>query len=84
MILCSVPAILYTRHGSSSTVPAAAAASYTGKVVAITDDDTIKVIHAGQPERDYNYNANQKLVDAIREGYGGAYWDILRRSVRAR
>ncbi len=26
----------------------------------------------------YNYNANQVLVDAIRSGMRGAYWDILR------
>lgn len=32
-----------------------------------------------RPERNYNYNANQRLVDAIRKGYCGAYWDILRR-----
>ena len=31
------------------------------------------------PARDYNYNANQRLVDAIRAGHRGAYWDILRR-----
>jgi radical SAM superfamily enzyme YgiQ (UPF0313 family) len=32
-----------------------------------------------KPERNYNYNANQRLSDAIAEGYRGAYWDILRR-----
>ena len=32
-----------------------------------------------RPERNYNYNANQVLVRAIREGHRGAYWDILRR-----
>ncbi|MBW2149888.1 MAG: radical SAM protein [Deltaproteobacteria bacterium] len=32
-----------------------------------------------RPDRNYNYNANQLLVEAIREGYRGAYWDILRR-----
>ena len=31
------------------------------------------------PDRNYNYNNNQRLVDAIRAGYRGAYWDILRR-----
>jgi pyruvate-formate lyase-activating enzyme len=34
-----------------------------------------------RPDRNYNYNANQVLVDAIRAGYRGAYWDILRRCV---
>jgi hypothetical protein len=28
---------------------------------------------------DHNYNDNQALVDAIRAGERGAYWDILRR-----
>jgi hypothetical protein len=27
----------------------------------------------------YNYNENQPLVEAIRNGARGAYWDILRR-----
>ena len=27
----------------------------------------------------YNYNQNQVLVEAIKRGYRGAYWDILRR-----
>jgi hypothetical protein len=34
------------------------------------------------PERsaqDYNYNANERLAEAIRNGQRGAYWDILRR-----
>jgi endonuclease YncB( thermonuclease family) len=51
VIVYSVPAIQSGRHGSSSTVPDAGAASYTGKVVAITDGDTIKVMHTGRPER---------------------------------
>jgi hypothetical protein len=27
----------------------------------------------------YNYNENDRLVEAIRKGCRGAYWDILRR-----
>jgi len=27
----------------------------------------------------YNYNDNQRLVEAIKQGHRGAYWDILRR-----
>ncbi len=27
----------------------------------------------------YNYNDNSRLVEAIRQGYRGAFWDILRR-----
>ena len=30
-------------------------------------------------ESGYNYNQNQALVEAIKKGYRGAYWDILRR-----
>ncbi len=33
----------------------------------------------GRPKRNYNYNANRLLSDAIRSGHRGAYWDILRR-----
>ncbi len=32
-----------------------------------------------QAEVNYNYSDNSVLVDAIRRGYRGAYWDILRR-----
>jgi len=30
-------------------------------------------------DRNYNYNQNTLLVEAIRQGYRGAFWDILRR-----
>ncbi len=30
-------------------------------------------------DKNYNYNDNTVLVDAIRQGYRGAFWDILRR-----
>jgi radical SAM superfamily enzyme YgiQ (UPF0313 family) len=36
----------------------------------------------GEPGGDHNYNANESLVEAIRSGARGAYWDILHR-VRA-
>ena len=45
----------------------------------IGDDPRFFFFDPSRPERDYNYNANQRLVDAIQEGYRGAYWDILRR-----
>jgi hypothetical protein len=32
-----------------------------------------------RPNRNYNYNANTRLVEAIAQGHRGAYWDILRR-----
>jgi radical SAM superfamily enzyme YgiQ (UPF0313 family) len=31
-----------------------------------------------KPKQNYNYNSNQRLVQAIQEGYRGAFWDILR------
>lgn len=30
-------------------------------------------------DRNYNYSGNDVLIEAIRRGYRGAYWDILRR-----
>jgi radical SAM superfamily enzyme YgiQ (UPF0313 family) len=32
-----------------------------------------------RPKQNYNYNDNRRLVDAIRQGHRGAYWDILRK-----
>lgn len=34
-------------------------------------------------DRNYNYNENAFLVEAIQEGYRGAFWDILRRKSEA-
>jgi hypothetical protein len=45
----------------------------------IGDDPRFLFFDPGKPKRNYNYNANQRLTDAIAEGYRGAYWDILRR-----
>jgi hypothetical protein len=45
----------------------------------IAGDERFLFFDPGRPDRNYNYNANRLLVDAIREGYRGAYWDILRR-----
>ena len=45
----------------------------------IGDDRRFFFFDPSKPERNYNYNANQLLVDAIRKGHRGAYWDILRR-----
>jgi tRNA A37 methylthiotransferase MiaB len=45
----------------------------------IGDDESFFFFDPSRPDRNYNYNANQLLVDAIRKGYRGAYWDILRR-----
>lgn len=32
-----------------------------------------------EPESNYNYNDNSEISQAIKRGYRGAYWDILRR-----
>jgi hypothetical protein len=45
----------------------------------IGDDPRFLFFDPSRPRQNYNYNANQRLVEAIQEGYRGAYWDILRR-----
>jgi radical SAM superfamily enzyme YgiQ (UPF0313 family) len=45
----------------------------------IGDDPRFLFFDPAKPDRNYNYNANQRLVEAIEAGYRGAYWDILRR-----
>jgi radical SAM superfamily enzyme YgiQ (UPF0313 family) len=45
----------------------------------IGDDHRFFFFDPAKPERNYNYNANQRLQEAIGKGYRGAYWDILRR-----
>lgn len=45
----------------------------------IGEDRRFLFFDPSRPERNYNYNANERLVEAIGIGYRGAYWDILRR-----
>ncbi len=45
----------------------------------IGDDRRFFFFDPSRPDRNYNYNANERLVEAIQKGYRGAYWDILRR-----
>jgi hypothetical protein len=45
----------------------------------IGEDERFLFFDPSRPAKNYNYNANQRLVDAITAGYRGAYWDILRR-----
>jgi radical SAM superfamily enzyme YgiQ (UPF0313 family) len=45
----------------------------------VGEDPRFLFFDPDRPDRNYNYNANQLLVRAIREGHRGAYWDILRR-----
>jgi tryptophan 2-C-methyltransferase len=44
----------------------------------IGEDRRFLFLDPSKPKQNYNYNANQRLVDAIQNGYRGAYWDILR------
>ena len=45
----------------------------------IDNDKRFFFFDPSRPDRNYNYSANQRLVEAIERGYRGAYWDILRR-----
>lgn len=51
-----------------------------GLVSDLVEGDS-RFLHASTEDLDanYNYNDNSVLVQAIRQGYRGAYWDILRR-----
>jgi tryptophan 2-C-methyltransferase len=44
----------------------------------VGNDPRFLFFDPSKPKQNYNYNSNQRLVDAIREGYRGAFWDILR------
>jgi len=49
-------------------------------IARLTDGDERFLFNdPSRPEANYNYNANELLVDAVKRGYRGAYWDILRR-----
>jgi tryptophan 2-C-methyltransferase len=45
----------------------------------IGNDKRFLFYDPSRPKQNYNYNANDRLVEAIQKGYRGAYWDILRR-----
>jgi len=45
----------------------------------IGGDEHFMFMGAEVSKTNYNYNANTVLVNAIRDGYKGAFWDILRR-----
>lgn len=45
----------------------------------VGDDPRFFLPVADDPDKNYNYNDNSVLVEAIGSGYRGAYWDILRR-----
>ena len=45
----------------------------------IGGDERFFFFNPAETSKNYNYNGNEVLVDAIKRGYRGAYWDILRR-----
>jgi hypothetical protein len=46
----------------------------------ISDDPIFLFASRQQLERNYNYNNNRPLCQAIKKGARGAYWDIIRQS----
>lgn len=50
----------------------------------IGDDKRFFFANPNKKNQNYNYNDNQILVDAVHNGYRGAYWDILRRLAEER
>jgi len=52
------------------------ALSYIGHLV--EGDERFFFGGAETEQADYNYNENELLVEAIQQGYRGAFWDILR------
>ncbi len=45
----------------------------------IGDDPRFLFFNPNNQARNYNYNDNEILVNAVKSGFRGAYWDILRR-----
>jgi radical SAM superfamily enzyme YgiQ (UPF0313 family) len=45
----------------------------------IGDDKRFFFANPDDKDQNYNYNKNKVLVEAVKKGYRGAYWDILRR-----
>jgi tryptophan 2-C-methyltransferase len=45
----------------------------------VGEDRRFLFFDPSKPSQNYNYNSNNRLVEAIRTGYRGAFWDILRR-----
>ena len=45
----------------------------------IDNDERFFFSDPSRPDRDYNYHANERLMEAIQRGHRGAYWNILRK-----
>jgi radical SAM superfamily enzyme YgiQ (UPF0313 family) len=67
------------RHPVFFLEPAIAPTVFDQLDALVGNDPRFLFFDPDRPDRNYNYNANQVLVRAIREGHRGAYWDILRR-----
>jgi len=53
------------------------AQQYLGRLIA--GDERFFTAFPEAGDQNYNYNQNELLVQAIKDGYRGAFWDILRR-----
>jgi radical SAM superfamily enzyme YgiQ (UPF0313 family) len=42
------------------------------------NDDHFLFFNPSRPMQNYNYSSNQWMIEAISQGYQGAFWDILR------
>ncbi|MDM7996510.1 MAG: B12-binding domain-containing radical SAM protein [Acidobacteriota bacterium] len=58
--------------------PGVAACAFDWLNTLIGEDARFLFFDPSRPKQNYNYNSNQRLVEAIRKGYRGAFWDILR------
>ncbi len=45
----------------------------------VYEDNRFFIGATGKMKKNYNYNTNLKLQEAIKNGYRGAYWDILQK-----
>jgi hypothetical protein len=50
---------------------------YTNELV--SGDRRFFIGSSDKSDKNYNYNENLRLQDAIKKGYRGAYWDILQK-----
>ncbi len=64
--------IFYLSSGLGPDAPA-----YLSQLIG--GDERFFYVSPSEAERNYNYNDNTMLVNAIKAGYRGAFWDILRR-----
>ncbi len=71
------PSFLKPLYYLSSEMGGVSIFSYISQLV--KDDPLFFFADPDAQDQNYNYNENLVLVDAIKKGFKGAYWDILRR-----